>query len=40
LEGVLEYNEWGFAANNSKYRISDEEALNLYGFYATWLGNS
>ena len=37
MDGVAEYNNYGSAVTNPKYRIDDEQALSLYAFKATGL---
>jgi len=32
LEGVMEYNDYGYAKMNSKYQVEEKEALELFGF--------
>lgn len=32
LDGVMEYNSYGFAMMNSKYQVDENEALELFGF--------
>ena len=34
MDGVEEYNSFGFASTNPKYRVDDQSALELYGFKA------
>ena len=36
MDTIAEYNNYGFAANNPKYRVDDDAALQLYSFKAIW----
>ena len=36
MDSVAEYNSYGFALTNAKYRIDDEQALSLYAFKAAY----
>lgn len=37
LDGIHEYNKFGAAAANQRYRIEEAEALTLFGFKASSL---
>lgn len=36
LRGIEEYNNYGTAATNSKYRIDATTGLQLWGFKVSW----
>jgi len=36
MDAVAEYNSYGYASTNPKYRVDDQTALELYGFKASW----
>lgn len=36
LDSVAEYNEYGIAVTSPKYRVDDEQALQLYGMKVAW----
>jgi hypothetical protein len=37
MDAIDEYNSFGFAATNPKYRVEQQAALELYGFKVTWI---
>ena len=37
LDAIAEYNSYGISASNPKYRVDDQQALDLFGFKATLL---
>ena len=36
MDAVSEYNSFGYAATNARYRVDDQAALELFGFKASW----
>ena len=37
LDAIAEYNCYGISVSNPKYRVDDQQALDLYGFKAALL---